>query len=300
MNPQTHKLFLLDGLLGTVPSVRPSTTGFHRCCDRHSRDLFVLCGNRPLHHLQSSVPNVDSCVMVSVMVRTTAGTSPLSIRKGKLLIQCTAYMAHLTGRIPLINFDKDFSAIPEFILQHVAEHPKTVIVGGLAQPQRGSHIAQVDVFRENSVVPLGYRGTQLLAEVSALIGYLLMEKLDLVFLLFIVFRAILHAGQLSLFFSQFSFGSTIKARVVGYIAVTIDIKVVGGIIQTYRAFYFNRNDDIFKFEKYGDEILPTLCSLNGSRFDMPTILWQTVFANSHITSFGKMNMISTDVQCLRF
>ena len=173
MNPQTHKLFLLDGLLGTVPSVRPSTTGFHRCCDRHSRDLFVLCGNRPLHHLQADVPNVDGCVMVPVVVSTTAGASPLPIGKGKLLIQCATYMAHLAGWKPLIDFCEDFSAIPEFILQHVAEHPKTVIVGGLAQLQRTSHSAQVDIFHKDSIVPLGYRGTQLLAEVPALIGHFL-------------------------------------------------------------------------------------------------------------------------------
>ena len=211
--------------------------------------------------------------MVPIMESPTTGASPLSIRKGKLLIQCTAYMAHLTGRIPLIDFREDLSVVAELILQHVAKHSKAIIIGGLAKLQRASHIAQVDVFHEDSVVPLGYRGTQLLAEVSALIGYLLMEKLDLMFLLFVVFRAILHVGQLSLFFSQFSFSFTIKARVVGYIAVTIDIKVVGGIIQTYGAFYLNRNDDLFKFEKYGDEILPTLCSLDSSRFDMPSILW---------------------------
>ena len=79
--------------------------------------------------------------MVPVMVRTTAGASPLSIRKGKLLIQCTAYMAHLTGRIPLIDFREDLPSISEFILQHVAEHSKTVIVGGLAQFQRASQSA---------------------------------------------------------------------------------------------------------------------------------------------------------------
>ena len=145
-----------------VPSMRPSTTGFHRRCDRHSRELFVLCGNSLLHHLQADVPNVDGCVMVPAVVSTTAGASPLPIGKGKLLIQCATYMAHL-----------DFSAIPEFILQHVAEHPKTVIVGGLAQLQRTSHSAQVDIFHKDSIVPLGYRGTQLLAEVPALIGHFL-------------------------------------------------------------------------------------------------------------------------------
>ena len=118
-----------------------------------------------LHHLQASVPNVDGCVMVPVMESPTTGASPLSIGKGESLVQRTAYMAHFAGWEPLIDFDKDFSAIPEFIFQHVAEHPKTVIVGGLAKLQRASHIAQVDVFHEDSVVPLGYRGTQLLAEV---------------------------------------------------------------------------------------------------------------------------------------
>ena len=156
-----------------VPSMRPSTTGFHRRCDRHSRELFVLCGNSLLHHLQADVPNVDGCVMVPVVVSTTAGASPLPIGKGKLLIQCATYMAHLAGWKPLIDFCEDFSAIPEFILQHVAEHPKTVIVGGLAQLQRTSHSAQVDIFHKDSIVPLGYRGTQLLAEVPALIGHFL-------------------------------------------------------------------------------------------------------------------------------
>ena len=156
-----------------VPSMRPSTTGFHRRCDRHSRELFVLCGNSLLHHLQADVPNVDGCVMVPVVVSTTAGASPLPIGKGKFLIQCATYMAHLAGWKPLIDFCEDLSAIPEFILQHVAEHPKTVIVGGLAQLQRTSHSAQVDIFHKDSIVPLGYRGTQLLAEVPALIGHFL-------------------------------------------------------------------------------------------------------------------------------
>ena len=124
MNPQTHKLFLLNGLLGTVPSVRPSTAGFHRRCDRHSRELFVLCGNSLLHHLQADVPNVDGCVMVPVVVSTTAGASPLPIGKGKFLIQCATYMAHLAGWKPLIDFCEDLSAIPEFILQHLRNIPK--------------------------------------------------------------------------------------------------------------------------------------------------------------------------------
>ena len=111
--------------------------------------------------------------MVSVMMSSTTGTGPLSIGKGEPIIQRATYMAHLAGWEPLINFDKDFSAIPEFILQHVAEHPKTVIVGGLAQLQRTSHSAQVDIFHKDSIVPLGYRGTQLLAEVPALIGHFL-------------------------------------------------------------------------------------------------------------------------------
>lgn len=34
--PQDSNLFPLDGLLGTVLSVLPSTMGFHRCCGRHS------------------------------------------------------------------------------------------------------------------------------------------------------------------------------------------------------------------------------------------------------------------------
>lgn len=211
--------------------------------------------------------------MVPVMESPTTGASPLSIGKGESLVQRTAYMAHFAGWEPLIDFDKDFSAIPEFIFQHVAEHPKTVIVGGLAKLQRASHIAQVDVFHEDSVVPLGYRGTQLLAEVSALIGYLLMEKLDLMFLLFVVLGPIPHMGQFLLFPCEFGFSPTIKAWIVGHITVAVNIKVVGGIIQTYGAFYLNRNDDIFKFEKYGDEILPTLCFFDSSRFDMPSILW---------------------------
>ena len=97
--------------------------------------------------------------MVPVVKSPTTGTGPLSIGKGKLLIQRSTYMAHLAGWEPLIDFDKDFSAIPEFILQHVAEHPKTVIVGGLAQLQRTSQSAKVDIFHKNSVAPLGYRGT---------------------------------------------------------------------------------------------------------------------------------------------
>ena len=79
--------------------------------------------------------------MVPVVVGTTAGASPLPIGKGKFLIQCATYMAHLAGWEPLINFDKDFSAIPEFILQHVAEHSKTVIVSGLAELQGASQSA---------------------------------------------------------------------------------------------------------------------------------------------------------------
>ena len=131
--------------------------------------------------MQADVPNIDGCVMVPVMASTTAGASPLSIGKGESLVQCATYMAHLTGREPLIDFSEDLSAIPEFIFQHAAKHPKTVIVGGLAKLQRASQSTQVDIFHKNSVVPLGYRGTQLLAEVPALIGYLLMEKLDSMF-----------------------------------------------------------------------------------------------------------------------
>lgn len=211
--------------------------------------------------------------MVPVMVRATTGASPLSVGKRQLLIQCAAYMTHLTGRIKLTDFDKDLSVVAKFILQHVAEHPKAVIVGGLAQLQRASQSAKVDIFHKDSVVPLAYRGTQLLAEVPALIGHLLMEKLDFMFLLFVVLGTILHMGQFFLLPCEFGFSSTIKAWIVGYITVAINVKVVGGIIQTYGIFYFNRNDDLFKFEKYSDEILPTLCSLNGSRFDMPSILW---------------------------
>ena len=211
--------------------------------------------------------------MVPVVVSTTAGASPLPIGKGKFLIQCATYMAHLAGREPLIDFYEDLTTIPEFILQHVAEHSKTVIVGGLAQLQRASQSAQVDIFHKDSIVPLGYRGTQLLAEVPALISYLLMKKLDFMFLLFVVLGTIPHMGQFSLLPCEFGFSPTIKAWIVGHITVAVNIKVVGGIIQTYGAFYLNRNDDIFKFEKYGDEILPTLCSLDSSRFDVPSILW---------------------------
>lgn len=264
VNPQTHKLFLLNGLLGMVPSMRPSTTGFHRCCDRHSRDLFVLCGNSLLHHLQASVPNVDCCVMVSVMMSSTTGTGPLSIGKGEPIIQRATYMAHLAGWKPLINFDKDFSAIPEFILQHVAEQPKTVIVGGLAQLQRTIHSAQVDIFHKNSITPFGYRGTQLLAEVPALIGYLLMEKLDFIFLLFVVLGATPHMRQFSLLPCEFGFSSTIKAWIVGCITVAVDIKVMRRIVQTNGGFYLNRYDNFFKLKEYSDEIFPTFRSLNGS------------------------------------
>ena len=202
--------------------------------------------------------------MVPIMESPTTGASPLSIRKGKLLIQCTAYMAHLTGRIPLIDFREDLSVVAELILQHVAKHSKAIIIGGLAKLQRASHIAQVDIFHKNSITPFGYRGTQLLAEVPALIGHLLMEKLDFIFLLFVVLGAIPHMGQFLLLPCEFGFSPTIKAWIVGHITVAVNIKVVGGIIQTYGAFYLNRNDDIFKFEKYGDEILPTFRSLNGS------------------------------------
>ena len=71
--------------------------------------------------------------MVPVVVSTTAGASPLPIGKGKFLIQCATYMAHLAGWKPLIDFREDLSAIPEFILQHVAKHSKAIIIGGLAQ-----------------------------------------------------------------------------------------------------------------------------------------------------------------------
>lgn len=79
--------------------------------------------------------------MVSVVVGTTAGAGPLSIRKGKPLIQRSTYMAHLAGREPLIDFYEDLTTIPEFILQHVAEHSKTVIVSGLAELQGASQSA---------------------------------------------------------------------------------------------------------------------------------------------------------------
>lgn len=57
--------------------------------------------------------------MVPIMESPTTGASPLSIRKGKLLIQCTAYMAHLTGRIPLIDFREDLSVVAELLLIEV-------------------------------------------------------------------------------------------------------------------------------------------------------------------------------------
>ena len=86
--------------------------------------------------------------MVPVVVSTTAGASPLPIGKGKFLIQCATYMAHLAGWKPLIDFREDLSAIPEFILQHVAEHPKAVIVGGLAQLQREAGL-YISAFRSS-------------------------------------------------------------------------------------------------------------------------------------------------------
>ena len=79
--------------------------------------------------------------MVSVMMSSTTGAGPLSIGKGKLLIQRSTYMAHLAGREPLIDFYEDLTTIPEFILQHVAEHSKTVIVSGLAELQGASQSA---------------------------------------------------------------------------------------------------------------------------------------------------------------
>ena len=108
----------------------------------------------------------------------TGAACPDAVSKRKVVFHETTYAASLAGRIPLIDFGKSLSLRCELILKHCTEHTKAIIVCGFTKFQRTCQTAQIDIFHEYSIILLGYHSTYSMAEVLALVGYMLVQKLD--------------------------------------------------------------------------------------------------------------------------
>lgn len=119
-----------------------------------------------------------AAVVVAVMCCTATAACPASVCQREVIFYKTTNAAGFAGRIPLIDFGKGLSLRCKLILKHCAEHTEAVIICGFTKLQRTSQAAQVDVFHEYGIIPLGYRGTYRMAEILALIGYMFMQKLN--------------------------------------------------------------------------------------------------------------------------
>ena len=80
---------------------------------------------------------------------------PFAVRQREFRVYCSAHATHLATRKPLVNFDKNLSALSEFVLQKCSEHTKAVIVRGLAKFERTRHAAKIDILNTDVIPRVG-------------------------------------------------------------------------------------------------------------------------------------------------
>lgn len=142
-----------------------------------------------------------------------------------------AFVAGLTGRIPLADDDEVFALILQFVFQKLPERAETVVHSGFPKGQRLGHRPQIEVFHAHCVVGIGYLPTPLVAEVQTLPGDFLMEFSDSKFLLPVIAGAFLHLGQFALFLCQLSFRFTVTVGRPSVLAVAVYIEHWAAVIQ---------------------------------------------------------------------
>ena len=99
-----------------------------------------------LQKVSSFFPDVDCSVDVTVVVLQTVLAKPLThIQSLHLRMDRSAPGAYLARREPPADLHQPAAPIFEFVLKHPREHPPSVVVHGLAEPQRLRHALHVQV-----------------------------------------------------------------------------------------------------------------------------------------------------------
>ena len=162
---------------------------------------------------QAFLQDIDSGIMVTVHMVPADAVHGTHLQVFHLRMDGTAGAAGLAGGEPPAHTDEMFPTVQQLILEHLQEHPVSVIHGGL--PVAKAFVGQglhIQVFHTDNVVLIGYLSRQFVQVVQPLVRGMAVDPAYFPQLFQVIvgfsfpFPGTLLPGQAALGFCQFLLG----------------------------------------------------------------------------------------------